>query len=44
MLIDVKAWVRFTALLHVKVLEERIRHRQAQAMLSALYPGVRTLG
>ncbi|CAN0140320.1 unnamed protein product [Scytosiphon promiscuus] len=39
-----QAWVRFTALLHLKVLDERIRHRRAQAMLSSLYPGVTSLG
>eukprot|EP00752_Nemacystus_decipiens_P004160 g3806.t1 len=38
-----QAWVRFTALMHLKVLDERIRHRQEQAALSSRYPGVESL-
>ncbi|CAM9210540.1 unnamed protein product [Ectocarpus sp. 12 AP-2014] len=38
-----QAWVRFSALLHLKVLDERIQHRRVQAARSALYPGVSSL-
>eukprot|EP00903_Cladosiphon_okamuranus_P012066 g11327.t1 len=38
-----QAWVRFTALMHLKVLDERIRHRKEQAALSSRYPGVESL-
>ena len=41
---EMKAWVRFTALMHLKVLDERIRHRQEQAALSSRYPGIESLG